>query len=165
MNNELSDDEIGIVAKSLSKLEPGYLPLPIFHEVTRLTTTPIIEIVPLRRRENSIQILLLKRESDDPVWPNQLHIPGTVVRATDTLDSALERILTKELSSTATSKPKFVKSILHHSGRGMESSQIYWVDVIGEATAGQFYDVKNLPKTIVASQMDFIPAAIDDYVK
>lgn len=165
MDSRLSDDEIRLVSNLLSKLDPGLLPFSIFHEITRITTTPIIEIVPLRRDGENIKILLLKREHDDPVWPGQLHVPGTVIRATDTLEDAFNRILTKELGGLTASRPKFVKNVLHRSGRGMESSQIYWIDIAGEASTGQFYEVGELPEALVKSQMDFIPAAIDDYRK
>lgn len=139
------------------------MPFPIFHEITRLTTTPIIEVVPLRHSESAIEILLLKRGADDPVWPNQLHTPGTVLRATDSLENALERILSKELSGSRVSKPKFVTNVLHNSGRGMETSQIYWVEVLNDTTSSQFYNVDNLPDDLVKSQLDFIPQAIEDY--
>jgi hypothetical protein len=165
-NKKLSDDETKIVADLLSKLEPGFLPFPIFHEVTRLTAMPIIEVVPLRRNDvGKVEILLLQRPSDDPIWPNQLHVPGTVIRALDSFESAFGRIMSKELNNLPTTELKFVKNIIHHSGRGMESSQVYWIEVRAKPTDGHFYDINDLPKTLVKSQMDFIPAAIDDYQK
>jgi hypothetical protein len=162
-DKDLSDEEIKNVVDALKKLEPGFLPLPIFHEVTRLTATPIIEVVPLRRAAEKVEILLLKRDNDDPVWPNQLHAPGTVLRATDSIESALERITSKELTGIKVSKPKFVTNVLHHSGRGMETSQVYWVNVENAAKVGQFYDVEQLPENLVKTQLDFIPQAIKDY--
>ena len=161
--NELSDEDVKLVAGLLAKLKPGFLPPPIFHEITRLTATPIVEIVPLRSKDNAVQILLLQRGSDDPVWPNMLHIPGTVLRATDSLETAIDRVLTKELNEAQVSKPKFVTNILHHSGRGMEASQVYWVEVISSPIDGQFFDTDNLPDNLVKSQLDFIPQAIEDY--
>jgi hypothetical protein len=165
-DKKLSDDETKLVASLLSKLEPGFLPFPIFHEVTRLTATPIIEVVPLRQNEvGKVEILLLQRPSDDPIWPSQLHVPGAVIRALDSFESAFGRIISKELNDVEATKPKFVKNIIHHSGRGMESSQVYWIEVRGNPTDGHFYDITDLPETLVKSQLDFIPAAIDDYQK
>lgn len=163
MNDSLSEAEIQQVASLLAKLEPGLLPFAIFHQITRLTTTAILEIVPLRRNGDKIEILLLPRGVDDPVWPGQLHVPGTVILATDTLDTVFDRLLSKELSGIDVSSPKFVKNIVHHSGRGTEASQIYWVNVTGEPRVGYFYNVDKLPETLVQTQLDFIPAAIDDY--
>jgi uncharacterized RmlC-like cupin family protein len=165
----LSEPEAAQVASQLSRLEPGFLPFAIFHEVTRLVVTPIVEVVPLRLAANGkTEILLLKREVDDPVWPHQLHIPGTVVRASDapgSFNDPLQRILAKELSGVKTSEPAFVKNILHHSGRGMEASQIFWVEVQSGVTKGEFYDADDLSESIVKSQLDFIPDAITHFKK
>jgi hypothetical protein len=163
-SNSLSESEVKQAAALLSRLKPGLLPFEIFHEVARVSTMPIVEVVPLRVAQRGItEILLLQREDDDPVWPGQLHVPGTVVRASDTpgsFDDPLNRVLTKELANTKTTSPVFVKNILHHSGRGMEASQIFWVEVEGEPAGGKFYDVDSLPESIVQSQLDFIPDAI-----
>jgi hypothetical protein len=163
MSNEPADAEIQLAAETLSRLQPGFLPFSIFHEITRLTTTPIIEVVPLRRNGDVVEILLLKRDANDPVWPNQFHTPGTVLRATDSLKTALERISNNELIGVSISEPKFVTNVLHHSGRGMEFSQIYWVNVEGDTSIGQFFDTSQPPDTLVKSQLDFIPQAIEDY--
>ena len=164
---EVSDDEIANLADLLARLEPGFLPFKIFHQIARLVTMPIVELVPLRVMDRgNVQVLLLKREADDPVWPNQLHVPGTVIRSSDTSGSfadPLQRVITKELAGTRTSEPTFVKSILHHSGRGMEASQIFWVEVQGEPREGTFYDADALPPNIVRSQLDFIPDAVADF--
>lgn len=163
-DTKLSEHEITQVSTLLAKLEPGFLPFAIFHQVTRLAAMPIVEVVPLRVSANGrIEVLLLLRETDDPVWPGQLHVPGTVVRATDTpgsFDAPLQRVLSKELTGTRTSEPHFVKSILHYSGRGMEVSQVYWVEVQSEPVEGVFYDAEDLPDTIVRSQLDFISDTI-----
>jgi hypothetical protein len=163
MSNPPSSKEIELAEEVLSKLEPGFLPFSIFHQIARLTTTAIIEIVPLKLQNSKIEILLLERETDDPVWPSQLHIPGTVIRATDSLEEVFQRISDKELNGINISSAKFVTNILHHSGRGMEASQIYWIDIKENPTIGKFYDIDNLPQELVKSQLDFIPQAIEDY--
>lgn len=156
------------VAAELSRLKPGYLPKPIFLEVTRLVVMPIVEVVPLRRHADKVEILLTQRAADDPFWPRQWHVPGTVVRATDAPGSfadPLQRVLQQELKGVATAGPEFVKTVFHHSGRGMEMSQIFWVEVTGEPNVGEFYDADNLPPTVVTSQLDFIPDAVAHFKK
>ncbi len=165
---QISKDEIGSVVDALSKLEPGVLPFEIFHAVTRLVATPIVEVVPLRRNErNEPEILLLRRDADDPVWPNQLHTPGTVVRGSDKegcFKDALGRI-SKELGGATLSHPVFIENILHHSSRGMEASQIYWAEIRNsEPHEGDFYDANNLPDELVQAQLDFISSAVAHYV-
>jgi len=163
----LSEEQLHTMATMLSRLQPGVLPLPIFHAITRLVATPIVEIVPLRRNQNNkIEVLLLKREPADPIWPGQLHVPGTVIRASDSESNfadAFKRILLGELEGIPATTPTFVKNILHKQGRGMEASQIYWVEVQGKPTVGKFYDVDQLPKTLVTTQLNFIPAAVAHY--
>ncbi len=163
MNDNVSTRDIQLAADILSKLEPGFLPLPIFHEIMRLTMTPILEVVPLRRKEKGIEILLLKRADNDPIWPNMLHTPGTVLRSTDTLDSAFSRLLKTELGGVKSSQPVFVTNTLHHSGRGMEASLIYFINIESKVVAGQFYDINQLPDSLVKTQLDFIPIAIEAY--
>lgn len=167
MRRALPSSDLDKAADILSSLQPGVLPFRIFRELARLSVMPIIEVVPLRlNSSNKIEILLLKRESDDPIWPSQLHVPGTVIRASDssgTYHDAFSRILEKELGGIQTSEPVFVRNLLHHSGRGMESSQIYWIEVNGEPTSGMFYDTDSLPNTIVNSQLDFIPDVIASF--
>jgi len=164
--NILSEEDVKIVVNILSKLKPGFLPFPIFHEIARLTAVPILEVVPLRKTENGIEILLLQRDQDDPVWPGQLHTPGTVIRATDcdtNFKEAFNRIFDNELTDVQASEPVFVNNTIHHSGRSTEISQIYWTEVTGESKVGKFYDVDNLPTELIQTQLDFIPAAIEHF--
>lgn len=167
MSQSLSEDEIRSIVDGLSKLNPGFLPFDIFRQFTRLGVTPILEVVPLRKNsQGNTDILLLARPVDDPVWPSQLHIPGTVIRATDTpgsFETAFKRIFDEELKGTEPSAPVFVQNIFHHSGRGMETSHVYWAEVRGEPAAGSFYSAALLPENIVTSQLDFIPQAVAAY--
>jgi hypothetical protein len=162
-NHDLTEEEINLARELLSKLEPGFLPPPIFYEITRLTAVPIIEVVPLRFNSGKTQILLLPRSSNDPTWPNQLHVPGTVIRATDTMDIAFRRIFDGELNGSGHGEAEFVQNILHNSGRGMEASQIYWVEILDEPKTGQFYNANDLPQTLVRSQLDFISEVVKVY--
>jgi hypothetical protein len=163
----LSLEEIQTVTQLLAKLEPGFLPFEIFHAITRLVAMPIIEVVPLRHNSGGeTEILLLRRDENDPVWPNKLHVPGTVVRASDASENfgeAFQRILSGELKITTTESPVFVKNVIHHSGRGMEVSQVYWIEIADPPGTDQFYNVKELPADLVDSQLDFIPAAIEHF--
>lgn len=163
----LKPDEINTLVGLLKKLEPGFLPLDIFMEFARIVVMPIIEFVPLRTGpDGQTEILLLEREPSDVLWPNMLHAPGTVVRATDTEKTmylAFDRILNDELKGTSVSAPHYVGSILHESRRGVEHAQIYWVEVIGELKIGKFYPVSSLPINLIESQNNFIKEAVRSY--
>lgn len=165
-HEQLTEQEETMLTALLKRLQPGFLPFPVFQEVARLVTTPIVEVVPLRIHDGRTEILLIPRLDDDPTWPGQLHVPGTTVRASDTpgsFDDAFDRIFKGEIASVTVRMSQFVLNVLHHSGRGMEASQVHWAEVEGEPEEGEFYDVDNLPDSLVVSQRDFIPAAIRDF--
>ncbi|MEI6477531.1 MAG: hypothetical protein WCO52_00900 [bacterium] len=151
----------------LSQLEPGKLPLPVFMEMARLTTVPIIEIVPLRYgSESGIEVLMLVREESDPLWAGMLHTPGTVIRAYDEPGSykgAFDRILKEELGGTLTTEPVLLKTVLRKVQRGTELASIYYVEVTGEPIQGTFYPLEPFPDNVVESQIGFIHEAAKAY--
>ncbi len=160
-------DEYAEAARILTKLEPGFLPFEIFHQVARLVVLPIVEIVPLRTNpRGDVEVLLLERTASDPIFPGQVHTPGCVVLATDTpgsFETAFQRIMHDELDGVQTSEPVYVTQLLHHSGRGMESTHVYWAEVFNKPATGTFYPVSDLPNTFMKSQLDFLPLAVASY--
>lgn len=171
-NNEdtLTQDEVVQLTTLLKKLEPGFLPYPIFEQVTRIIALPIIEFIPLRlNNEGGVDVLLLERPQSDTLFAGLLHTPGTVIRATDVRTTendnwkAFDRILQEELLGTKASAPYYVGSIFHASKRGAEQAQLYWVEILEEPKVGVFYPVENLPDTLIDSQKDFILAAVQSF--
>ena len=164
-----TNKEITEAARILSGLEPGFLPFPIFEQVARLSTLPIVEIVPLRQNaRGEVEVLLLPRHAVDDlaIFKDNLHTPGVVVRPSDTsgsFEDAFRRILQDELQGLACSEPTYVTHILHNSGRGLEAAQIYWVEVLEEPIVGAFYTADELPASTMQSQFDFIPTAVAHY--
>jgi len=163
----LNSDEQKQLVRLLNKLEPGFLPFEIFLGIARLVVLSIIEFVPLRLNPNGkVEVLLLPRGDDDPIWPNQLHVPGTVIRPTDTegeMYLAFERILRDELQGTKVSDPHFVGSILHKSKRGTEQAQVFWVEVLESPRVGHFYKIDSLPENLMHSQLAFIKQAAENF--
>lgn len=151
----------------LAKLEPGFLPYGIFVQIARLVVLSIIEFVPLRLNNSKVEVLLLERSMEDPIWPGQLHTPGTVIRPTDTegkIYLAFERILKDELQGTSVSEPHYVGSSLHKSKRGMEQAQIFWVEVLETPKVGKFYEVDALPPEFMESQSKFVRQAANSFL-
>lgn len=166
-SSELPPERIEEIAALLKQLQPGFLPGPIFEAVTRLVATPVIEVVPLRRStEGKVQVLLTQRGPEDRWWPNMLHTPGAVVLATDSAPDnteALERVMDKELAGVESKPPVFAFGIKHNSERGAEQARVFWAEVSGDPKVGTFYDSDALPPDLVASQLDFIPLAVQNY--
>lgn len=161
----MSEEEVSQTASLLGKLEPGFLPYPIFQEVARLMALPIVEFIPLRLHKGVVEVLLIDRGPEDPLWPHLLHTPGTVIRATDLNGGgrknwqAFERIAQDELKGTEIGAPHYVGSIFHQSRRGAEQAQLYWVEVLSEPLVGSYYDTNNLPPKLIVSQVKFISEA------
>jgi len=159
-DEQLSKKEIQVLTKLLGKLQPGLLPLDIFLQIARLTVLPILEVVPVRMHDAKAQVLVLPREANDGLWPDDVHVPGTVLRADDkgALEKALERIK-KELGGASLGEPVFVQTVFHESKRGWELAFVFWAEMGGEPKLGQYYDLENLPGNIMASQTEFIREA------
>lgn len=167
INIPLSDEEIQQAANILRRLSPAFLPFDIFRETTRLTATPTVELVPLRRQGGHTEVLLFKRPDDDPNWPGQLHTPGTVVRATDAaqgLQAPLDRLYKDELQVVPALDPRYVTSILNKVARGSELATILYLHMSRtEAPTGAWYPASELPDTIVETQRNFIADAVTTY--
>lgn len=163
----MTDDEIRQAIELLKKLQPGFLPYPIFEQAARLLALPILELVPYRFVDERIEILLLERPSDDRFWPNLLHTPGTVIRATDLdernhgLQMAFERLVRDELAGLQLGPPTFVASLLHESKRGVEQAQVYCAELLEEPKVGKLFAVQELPTNLIAGQHDFIEKVVE----
>lgn len=168
--SDLSSAEISQLTALLKRLEPGFVPYPIFEQIARIAALPVVEVIPLRLNQNGeAEVLLIDRGPNDPLWPNLLHTPGTIVRASDmhfgeTHDhKAFERIFQDELKGTAVGKPHHFGDMFHKSKRGAEQAQLYWVEVTGEPSVGAFYPTNDLPNTLIDSQIAFITQAANHF--
>lgn len=163
----MTESEEAELVGMLKRLKPGFQPYKVFEQLARLTVLSIIEFVPLRMSQGGkIEVLLLERGDNAPIWPGEVHTPGTVIRPGDNAQNtymAFDRILNDELQGTAFSNPHFVGSILHESKRGPEHAQVYWIEPEEPTTAGEWYNVESLPDNLMESQKAFIQAAIDNY--
>jgi hypothetical protein len=161
----MTDEDIAKVAALLKQLEPGFLPYDVFIQIARLSVLSIIELVPLRSNHGRIEVLLLERSPDDPIWPGKLHSPGTVVRPTDRSlpGEPVKRIISDELNGTKLSNQQFVKSLFYDTDRGKENASVFWAEVLGEPKAGKFYQLDNLPDNLITFQKDFIEAAAEKF--
>lgn len=163
-NIEPREKEILSVVKTFSKFRPGHLPQDVFYEVARTTVTPVIEVVPLRRGvDASVRALLFKRSASDKNWPDMHYIPGTIITANDSLESALHRVLNGCLTNVETTDPIFVKNTMCATKRGVEIALVYFVEVKEEPLEGSLHDILCLPEKIIEGHKDFIGFAADKF--
>ena len=165
----MTKDEENELVRLLSKLEPGFLPFDIFVQIARLTVLSIIEFVPFRINEKGdIEVLLLYRGDNDPLFPGQLHTPGTVIRPGDNKSNqykAFSRILDDELKGSSFGEPQYVGSILHESNRGPEHAQVYWIESKGDQVVGTWYRIDDLPNNFMESQQSFVTMAAKNFAE
>ncbi|MDD5294965.1 MAG: hypothetical protein PHP21_03550 [Patescibacteria group bacterium] len=164
----LNKDDIEIIRKKMAQLKPGILPLPIFLEVSRLCVLSTIEIVPNRlEKNNSLQVLLIKRKEDDSNWPDMFHAPGTVVRETDregNFKDAIKRILTDELKNVKIEiGPIFVKPVFRNLGRGKEMTLMHWAIAKGSCPLGKYFNIDSLPGNVIKKQVKDIKMAVSHF--
>ena len=158
--HKFSEREFQLLKKMVQKMDP-----PISHKIFRLIAqrfvlTPI-EAVVLRRKDLKIQVLLIERDPKDPDWGGKLHCPGTILRANDVNEKgdyslALRRLEDRELKTKFSKPPVQITNWFHRVTRGVENSIIFVCQINGVSPAGKFYDVDNLPKNIIYSQIGFI---------
>ena len=160
MSYDLTEDERVQLNDLLDKCEPGHLPPEIFEKVGRICVYSAVELIPLRRSEGGIEVLLLRRPADDITWPNMLHTPGTILRPDDTsLESALRRLITSELPSILLSPPEFIGVHMVQTRRGTGLTIEFIAEVTGAADMGEFFNIDSLPAEIVAHQIPMIRRA------
>lgn len=151
----------------LSALQPGKLTLDVFNQIARLTVTPVVEIVPfVKNNEDKLKVLLLRRGADDAIWPNQYHVPGTIVLATDTPDlfsDAVNRIITTKLASYSPGEASFVDVQLCSVSRGLEVAIIFRVELASAPEDSLLFDALTLPENMIEGQAEFVQAALRDY--
>lgn len=152
--SKLTEEEVQTATMILNKLDGGFIPEPLFLEFTRLTTSAILEIVPYRIINDDIQVLLLERAEDDPNWAGMLHTPGTVIRSTDSIESAQKRILTSELGINELREIKYLTTVLHKVNRGNELAIVYTLE-LSENKVGEYYSLSDLPSNVVDTQLKF----------
>ena len=162
----LSETEINTAASLLAKLEAGFLPQRLFDQITRLHVTATVVCVPLKQTAEGPQVLLIQRGSGahDPVWPGYWHLPGGMIRPTDTPGSyrdVFERILQGEMKGVPLAgEPVFVQTTFADTRRGRELAQIYYVLLEGEPTVGAFFPVDKLPEPIIEHEPPYVRAAL-----
>lgn len=164
--HDLSPEELQQLISLLDRLQPGFLPLEVFLQVSRLVATPIIEVVPVRKNQGKTEILLLPRDADDHLWPGEVHTPGRVIRATDDpeyVQAGVSAIIADELGGAQLGPVQFVQTVFHASRRGAEFAQIYWAEVIGSPSVGEFFDAQELPHNLIQSQQEFITLAVASF--
>ncbi len=152
--SKLTPQEIASCVAILRRLEPGILPLEIFNQVARLVCLPMVDVVPMKYEGLGLSIGLVEREEDDLWWPNLWHLPGTVLRSTDTVETAIQRLMDSEIAIKTSSAQVFRGFSVHRSERGSGLILIYTIEncLFKKTSAVKWFSIDHLPKEFVSSE-------------
>lgn len=165
MNKHITEQEAEKMAGMLSKFDRGFYPFPVFVEFCRLNKLSAIEIVPLVQFEpGNPKILLIKREDNDRFWPGQYHTPGCIVRPTDSLEDAKNRVIVEEMQSPVVVIPPVLVTVADHNTERWDNLMIlHWMLIEEPGVVGELFEYKRLPKNIVKSQLSLIYTAVQHF--
>lgn len=163
---KINDIEINQLTQLLKKLEPGLLPEPVFIAMSRLVVMVAIEFLVVRKTDTGVELLLIRRPADDPVWPGKWHSPGTIIRPTDTsLQSCFDRLYQDELGGIKQLKMYPVGMSYGAGDRGTGLTIEYVLDATeDDITVGQFFSLENLPENYIQEQLPMWQRAISSFM-
>jgi len=163
----MTTEEINNLVTLLNKLKPGVLPEDVFIAIARLIVLPAVEFIPLRITDGKMQVFLTRRSPNDPIWPNKLHTPGTIIRPTDTsLEDAVARLLKDEFEITDTTsvRPIFIGcSVEFNNDRGTGLCIEHLVEFDEVPSTGEYYDIESLPDDFLEFQRDMVQRAVTKF--
>jgi hypothetical protein len=101
---------------------------------------------------------LVQRPADDLWWPSLWHLPGTVLRSTDTLESALQRLWDDELRVETADAPRFRDFLLHHSQRGAELVLIHTIEncAVKATSPMKWFPMDAIPDNFIESEWNIL---------
>lgn len=152
--NSLSADQLTHCTDILRQLEPGIVPVEIFEQIARLMRLPTVILIPIKHLDGQVYVGVVRREADDRWWPGLLHLAGTVLRSTDTMETALQRLIDTELQLSNHQAPVFHENLVHQSKRGAELQLIYSVDgcELAPNSPLQWFPIDALPADFLVTE-------------
>jgi hypothetical protein len=167
-SNYPTSEEIEFAANVLSRLPAGFQPLPIFEQVARITALSNVEIIPFYKNpaDQTIQVILFKRETSDKHWPDLWHTPGAILLCTDKLEpyynDALQRIVEGEMKNpTIKGQPVCFGERAFDTARGRVISKIFWMEITSYK-AGKPFALNNIPE-VPENQTELIAEAYKNF--
>ncbi len=163
----LKPEEIKQCSGLLKQFEPGFLPLEIFNQIARLVCLPTVDVIPVKFEQSDLYIGLVKRESTDLWWPNMWHLPGTILRSTDSIAQAIKRITDNEIKVASHSTPIFHNFLNHQTVRGAEVVLVHSIAncQLGSDSQLTWFPVNDLPKNFIESELEVVEILKKIYIK
>lgn len=167
------DDEI--VVAILRKWAGGRLSTRFFTALAYILPTTVAETVILRQTGEKVEILLIPRPDDDPIWNGKVHSPGGALRRSDyehedPFQGIFRRIEAQELHTAFADPPLFVGCVTNLSERGPDVAHVFLASIVNEDTSPTgtiWVDVETLPTmdNFIHVQMKAITLAVGAFQK
>ncbi len=149
----------------LGLIDPKIQPygLSLWTKLARLTIPVAIEIVVLRPGSHGTEVLLAQRAPNEPAYPNEWHVPGSIMRPGETIEDVIKRLEEREFKAKIISQ-KFVTNFNNlHEQRGHFFSVVYLCEVETHSL-GTWYQIDHLPEPTIRHHRDhLIPMAVKTF--
>lgn len=140
----------------------------LFDAIARVTVTVAYEAVAIIEKESGMYVYLVLRNEDDTAYPNQFHVPGSVLRPGESEADVMARLSEKEYDAKITD----YHFISNYNGIGEDRGHFF--TPIGLVTlesepknpSGMWFPIDDLPETTVKHHRDVvIPIAVAAFHK
>jgi hypothetical protein len=148
------------------------IPQRIFDVFQKVFGCASLEVVPIRYSEDGeIEVFMTKRPENDTYWPNEWHIPGTMVFAWDwfsgnKFDVAWKRLKKKEIIQDSNGSANQVDTLFLNTKRGAETAIIHNLVFKGptKSDGGKWHKISELPENIIEHHKEIVFWGIHDFV-
>jgi hypothetical protein len=154
------------VLQALATINPcqGFSP-ELYNALARLVPSVAIEAVLLRRHGGEIQVYMTRRSPNDTAYPNQVHSPGSILRAGELYEDVLARLSEREFHAPIIHYD-YVGEIFMEEERGWFNNRVLLVQVPRKPIGGEWFSVDALPDDVVDHHVQkVIPMAVAYFKK
>lgn len=172
-NQGVTETELKGTVSALNKMiNLKNVPQKIFDVFQKVFGGTSLEVVPIRYDpKGNIEVFMIERPDSDTYWPNELHVPGTMVFAWDWLEGnkfekPWDRLMKKEIIQNNEGSPVHVSTLLLNTKRGAETAYINNIVFKGPTSSegGNWYPVDSLPGNIIDHHKIVVFEGIHDFV-
>ncbi|MBI5404989.1 MAG: NUDIX hydrolase [Candidatus Kerfeldbacteria bacterium] len=167
MGDQSYEDIKHAAALALNRVDPTEpFGSELFLAVARVSITTCVESVCLRWGDNGrVEVLLAKRDPEDPAYPSMWHCPGTAMRVGETIQDMFDRLAKREYWTKVKSYRFVGFDNNQHEARGHFIHLVYLteLDVMSGHGTGkdQWFGIEQLPDGIVDHhRTTIIPMAV-----
>lgn len=132
-----------LLAFLLRFTKPGYLDESLFNQMQRINHCVSVECIVKRGNK----ILLQQRDSNDKFWPNEWHIPGTMVRGDELLSDALNRLFcTIIVCDEKVEIAGVLNRVYSYKTKRGNITHLLYIIEWPHKVIGSFFSIKRLPE-------------------